>query len=81
MNDRDGSFTEVAKEAEVKNPSNSLDVGVADLDRDGQLDVYLANGFPRGGADRVYRNDGNANHWVEVKLVGTESNRDGIGRE
>ena len=28
----------------------------------------------------LYRNDGgNRNHWLQVKLAGTKSNRDGIG--
>ncbi len=34
----------------------------------------------RGDAPELMRNDGgNANHWLEVMLVGTKSNRDGIG--
>src|SRR6185369_14075547 len=27
----------------------------------------------------LYRNDGNSNAWLKVKLVGTQSNRSGIG--
>ncbi len=34
----------------------------------------------RGDAPELMRNDGgNANHWIEIMLVGTKSNRDGIG--
>ena len=34
----------------------------------------------RGDAPELLRNDGStANHWVEVLLIGTKSNRDGIG--
>jgi enediyne biosynthesis protein E4 len=34
----------------------------------------------RGEAPELFRNDGgNANHWLEVLLIGTKSNRDGIG--
>ena len=48
-----------------------------DYDRDGDLDVLIAT---NGGAAHLYRNDGgNANHWINVKLEGTHSNRDGIG--
>ena len=37
--------------------------------------------FPRNnGAAHLYRNDGgNRNHWLQLKLTGTKSNRDGIG--
>jgi hypothetical protein len=34
----------------------------------------------RGDSPELFRNDGaTANHWVEVLLIGTKSNRDGIG--
>jgi hypothetical protein len=34
----------------------------------------------RGDSPEILRNDGgNANHWLEVLLIGTKSNRDGIG--
>ncbi len=57
---------------------------LADYDLDGFLDMFLTNGLnlrPNfvGGPDRLYRNRGNANHWIELDLVGTASNRDGIG--
>jgi hypothetical protein len=33
-----------------------------------------------GGAPQLLRNDGgNANHWLEIFLIGTKSNRDGVG--
>ncbi len=59
-------------------------VTLADYDMDGFLDLFVTNGLnmrPRlvGGPDRLYRNRGNANHWIEIDLVGTASNRDGIG--
>jgi hypothetical protein len=49
----------------------------ADFDRDGDLDVLIST---NNGPAYLYRNDGgNRNHWLELKLVGTRSNRDGIG--
>jgi enediyne biosynthesis protein E4 len=52
-------------------------LATADFDNDGDLDIVTNN---RGDYPSVLRNDGgNANHWLEVLLVGTKSNRDGIG--
>jgi len=52
-------------------------LGVADFDNDGDLDLAICNW---GSYPELLRNDGgNANHWLEVMLVGTKSNRDGIG--
>jgi hypothetical protein len=48
-----------------------------DFDRDGDPDVVLTT---NNGPAYLFRNDGgNANHWLNVKLVGRRSNRDGIG--
>ncbi len=50
---------------------------VGDFDNDGDLDLAITN---RGDYPQILRNDGgNANNWLEAKLVGTKSNRDGIG--
>jgi hypothetical protein len=55
-------------------------VAVADYDVDGFLDLFLTNGRKvTGGPNQLYRNQTNTNHWLEVDLVGTASNRDGIG--
>jgi hypothetical protein len=47
-----------------------------DLNNDGQVDVVLGvlNDSPV-----VLRNNGTTNHWLGISLVGTKSNRDGIG--
>jgi enediyne biosynthesis protein E4 len=33
----------------------------------------------RGDSPMILRNEGTANHWIEVFLIGTKSNHDGIG--
>jgi len=83
----DGRFTVVA---EAGGASGSRlgrgDVVVtADYDRDGFLDLFVTNGkdpdspFNKDGPHQLFRNEGNSNHWLEVDLKGTTSNRDGIG--
>jgi hypothetical protein len=48
-----------------------------DFDRDGDLDILVTTNH---GPAYLYRNDGgNRNHWLQLKLTGTKSNRDGIG--
>jgi hypothetical protein len=50
---------------------------VGDFDRDGDLDVLLTT---NNGSAFLYRNDvQNSNHSIRFRLVGTKSNRDGIG--
>ena len=52
-------------------------LATADFDNDGDIDIAVNN---RGNFPELLRNDGgNANHWLEVLLIGTKSNRDGIG--
>jgi len=52
-------------------------LATADFDNDGALGIAVN---VRGDSPVVLRNDGgNANHWLEVLLIGTRSNRDGIG--
>ena len=52
-------------------------LATADFDNDGDIDIAVNT---RGDYPELLRNDGgNANHWLEVLLIGTKSNRDGIG--
>lgn len=48
-----------------------------DFDNDGDLDILVSN---NGQAPQLLRNDGgNANHWLQILLIGTDSNRDAVG--
>jgi hypothetical protein len=56
----------------------------ADYNRDGFLDLFVTNGGGQPpiafeGPHQLFRNKGNENHWIEIDLQGTQSNRDGIG--
>lgn len=49
----------------------------ADFDRDGDLDILITT---NDGPAKLLRNDGgNANNYLRVRLVGSESNRSGLG--
>ena len=59
-------------------------VVTADYDVDGFLDLFVTNGFnlqPRyiGGPNKLFHNNGNANHWIELDLIGVNSDRDATG--
>jgi hypothetical protein len=47
-----------------------------DIDNDGFLDILLTT---NAGPAYLFHNEGGTNHSLRVKLVGTKSNRDGIG--
>ena len=52
-------------------------LATADFLNDGRVGLAVVS---RGDSPELLRNDGgNGNHWVEVLLIGTKSNRDGIG--
>jgi hypothetical protein len=62
----------------------------ADVDGDGFLDLLTASGASMGrtlglpsdnGRYQLFRNTGNGNHWLMIDLVGSSSNRNGIGAQ
>jgi hypothetical protein len=57
-------------------------VGFADLDNDGDQDVYAVMGGSVSGdvfQNALYENPGNDNQWITIALEGTTSNRSAIG--
>ncbi|MEW6755224.1 MAG: CRTAC1 family protein [Candidatus Latescibacterota bacterium] len=77
LNDGSGSFTEATERSGITGNPGFLILG--DYDRDGHLDACFGLGDQSVGFGGLYRNQGNANHWLEVEVVGTVSNRTGIG--
>jgi hypothetical protein len=82
----DGRFRALAGAAGA--PGSTLGIGdgvaVADYDLDGFLDLLVSNGRgigPSIGPVQLYRNRGNDNHWLQVDLEGTRSNREGLGAQ
>jgi hypothetical protein len=78
-NEGNGKFTEVSKISGpgFETPYVGRGVAFVDLDNDGFMDVVVAN---NGDAPLVLHNrGGNGNHFLNLKLLGKKSNRDGMG--
>ena len=77
MNHGGGKFTDVTGAAGVQPANQPAGITFVDYDHDGDLDLLITEA---DGPARLLRNDnGNRNDMLRVKLVGTRSNRDGIG--
>jgi hypothetical protein len=84
QNNKDGTFTDVTTAVGLPdlNSGNDTCSAWADYDNDGFLDMFLSNSTYNGylaGPHKLYRNGGNSNHWLQIGLTGTTSNRLGIG--
>jgi tetratricopeptide (TPR) repeat protein len=59
-NNGDGTFTDVTESAGLGEPGSSFVHAWSDVDRDGDLDLFIANGIVGSGdTNRLYRNEGN----------------------
>jgi hypothetical protein len=74
-----GRFEDVSARSGPAIATANLARGCAfgDLDNDGDIDIVINN---MDGPPTVLRNDGgNRNSWIQIKCIGTRSNRSGIG--
>lgn len=74
-----GKFTDATQAVgpDMGTPRVGRGAAYADIDNDGDLDLLMTT---NAGPAVLFRNDGgNANKSLRIKLVGTKSNRDGIG--
>jgi len=75
-NEGGGVFAE-ATDPLLGDDSTTNSAAWADYDNDGDLDIYMSNDEAE---NKLARNDlPPDNHWLQVKLVGISSNRQGIG--
>ena len=73
----DGTFDKITIGNIVTDGGDSIGCAWGDYDNDGFLDMFVANRANQNNF--LYHNDGNSNHWLRVKAVGTASNRAAIG--
>jgi hypothetical protein len=87
-NNGDGTFTRIFSGAPVQGSGPNIvcgTVGWADYDNDGSLDLFVGVVTDSNESTFVparnllFHNNGNTNAWLEIKLVGTLSNRSAIG--
>jgi hypothetical protein len=73
-----GKFQEVTTQMgqSFAAPRVARGAAYADVDNDGFLDVLVTT---NAGPAFLFHNEGGTNHSLRLKLVGTKSNRDGIG--
>jgi len=79
MKNTEGKFRNVSNEsgAAFQVPLSARGAAFGDLDNDGFIDIAINC---NDGPAIVLRNQGgNANHWLLIHLVGSVSNRDGLG--
>lgn len=75
-NNGDGTFTDVGYVNGVARMEDGRGLSLFDFDGDGRTDVLLRN---YKQPTQLLRNVGPRGNWMDVKLVGTVSNRDAVG--
>ena len=68
--------TSEALGSDFNRPMAGRGLATADFLNDGQMGIAVNC---RGEAPVLLRNEGTSAHWIEILLIGTKSNRDGIG--
>ncbi len=79
-NNGDGTFARILEGNLIATDADGSSSAVwADDDNDGNLDLFVGNGAEDTATDALYHNEGNDNAWLQVRPVGTVSNRSALG--
>ena len=77
VNQGKGVFADVSAEAGLDAVAAHRGCAFADFDSDGRIDIVVAS--LEGPTELWHNISPETNHWITLKLIGTKSNRDGIG--
>jgi len=77
-NQHNGKFKDISLQAGpgITTPFNSHGVAAGDFDNDGNVEILVNNSHD---PPSLLKNLGEHGNWLLLKLIGTKSNRDGIG--
>ncbi|MGA2833445.1 MAG: CRTAC1 family protein [Terracidiphilus sp.] len=75
----EGKFADVSRDAGPVMSERTTARGACfgDYENDGKVDAFVVNLGAKGTL--LHNVSTNSGHWIEIKLVGTKSNRDGVG--
>lgn len=77
-----GRFVDVSEESGLGAvpPRSGRGAAFEDLDNDGDIDIVVLNSREQPTVlKNVLQESGSKNHWIQVRLRGTKTNRDGVG--
>jgi hypothetical protein len=77
LNDGTGNFTKKSNELVTADYGKSFGQSWCDMDHDGDLDLVVATHSKQ--LNKVFTNNCTGKNWIEIKLVGTQSNKSAVG--
>ena len=80
-NQGDGTFLDVAEQEGINGDYSKGAAAFGDYNNDGFTDMIITTNYltENNSQVKLYKNQGNKNHWLTIQLVGTKSNRDSVG--
>lgn len=80
-NNGDGTFARELVGEIAHDHGWSYGCAFGDIERDGDLDLIVAKCLNASEDEALYKNDGNANHYINIACIGERSNRNSIGAQ
>jgi enediyne biosynthesis protein E4 len=79
LNNGNGDFERYTNGVLNMHADTTAGVAHSDFDRDGDLDLFVANWGSNDQINRLYINQTTGKNWIAFRLKGTKSNTEGIG--
>lgn len=81
LNQGNGTFIQDLTDKITKHADTSAGTAHADFDRDGDLDIFVANWGSNDQINKFYKNSTTDKNWITIRLRGVQSNINGIGTQ